>query len=120
MQTKHGSTGSANSGDKCDHCGVPGKLGQELRAYAFATRSGRKVVRLLHHDTTEQACATPYHDKYYRWLNGELAEARSQSLEKGARGGTEARSGEVLQQSFDGGPSAGSDDVESTGSGDDD
>jgi hypothetical protein len=61
--------------EKCDHCGLAGKLGPEIRAYSFETPKGKRVVRLLHGIDTGKPCAAEYHDKYRTFMREQRAKA---------------------------------------------
>lgn len=76
---------------KCDQCGEKGLLGPDIRAYSFATPSGKKnVVRFLHASDGGRDCYARYHARYRAFMDERRSGAgggTEESVGRGAKGG---------------------------------
>ena len=61
--------------EKCDHCGIEGRLGphSEIGAFRFLTPNGSEVIRYLHRNDGERRCYHEYEAKYKAWMEKQRA-----------------------------------------------
>lgn len=50
--------------ESCDYCHDKGVLGRDIRAFRFATPSGKEVIRYLHPTGGERRCFHLYEERY--------------------------------------------------------
>lgn len=50
--------------ETCDYCHDKGILGREIRAFRFATPSGKEVIRYLHPTGGDRRCFHLFEERY--------------------------------------------------------